>query len=86
MGTCVRGRFGALWSREHRTVTADLRRADPERGFDKDEFIDDLAPFQHGQEGTHGACDEMLKKHGGKRSAVHARGMNAKSRVTTTSA
>lgn len=25
----------------------------------------DLLPFEHGQDGTHGACDEMIKKLGG---------------------
>ncbi len=28
--------------------------------------MNDLAKFKHGEEGTHGACDEMIKKYGGK--------------------
>lgn len=28
--------------------------------------MNDVLPFKHGQEGTHGACQEMIEKFGGK--------------------
>ena len=28
--------------------------------------MNDLKPFQHGEEGTHGCCDKRLQKEGGK--------------------
>ena len=34
--------------------------------MDKQVKQSDLLPFKHGEEGTHSACNEMVKKFGGK--------------------
>lgn len=41
--------------------------------------MNDLKPFEHGQEGTHGACQEMLDKHGGKTKCCACTGHECKS-------
>ena len=40
--------------------------------------MNDLKPFEHGEEGTHGACDEMIKKYGGKAKCCECEGHKCK--------
>lgn len=60
--------IGFIW--EHRTANnkESLFAKFKIKDFEslKDKKIEDLKPFEHGQEGTHNACSEMIEKYGGK--------------------